>query len=67
MVEGWKEIGGRKRGSSRRGRGGVDDDGNDDEWDGSESERELEQDAFERRGVLWAGNRLKIIKRMYDK
>jgi len=31
LVEGWKEIGGRKRGSSRRGRGGVDDDGNDDE------------------------------------
>ena len=52
---------------SRRGRGGVDDDGNDDEWDGSESERELEQVAFERRGVLWAGNRLQIIKRMYDK
>jgi len=48
LDEGWKEIGGRKRGSSRRGRGGVDRDGNDDEWDGSESERECEQDAFER-------------------
>ena len=57
----------RQRGLSRRGRGGVDDDGNDNEWDGSESERELEQDAFERRGVLWAGNQLQIIKRMYDK
>ena len=43
IVEGWKEIGGRRRGSSRRGWGGVDDDGNDDEWDGSESEREGEQ------------------------
>jgi len=30
LVEGWKEIGGRKRGSSRRGRGGVDD-GNEEE------------------------------------
>jgi len=37
MVEGWKEIGGRGRGSSVRGRGGVDHDGNDDEWDGSEN------------------------------
>ena len=48
MDEGWKEIGGRKRGSSRRGRGGVARDVHDDEWDGSESEREREQDAFER-------------------
>ena len=44
-----------------RRRGGVDRDGNDDEWDGSESEREREQDAFERRSVVWAGNRLQII------
>ena len=43
-----KEIGGRERGSSRRGRGGVAHDGNDDERDGSESEREREQDVFER-------------------
>jgi len=53
---------------SRRGRGSVDDDdGNDDGWNGSESERELEQDSFERRGVVWAGSRLQIIKRMHDK
>jgi len=51
---------------TRRG-GGLDRDGNDDEWDGSESECEREQDAFERRGVVWAGNRLQIIKRMHDK
>jgi len=38
MVEGE-----RRRGLSQRGRGGVGDDGNDDEWDGSESEREREQ------------------------
>ena len=67
MDEGWKEIGGKKRGSSRRGRGGVDRDGNDDKWDGSESEREREQGAFERRGVVWAGSRLQIIKRIHDK
>jgi len=52
---------------SRRGRGSVDDDGNDDGWNGSENERELEQDAFERRGVVWAGSRLQTIKRMHDK
>ena len=50
-----------------RRRGGVDRDGNDDEWDGSESEREREHDAFERRGVVWVGSRLQIIKRMHDK
>jgi len=67
LDEGWKEIGGKKRGSSRRGRGGVDRDGNYDKWDGSESEREREQGAFERRGVVWAGSRLQIIKRIHDK
>jgi len=67
LVEGWKEIGGRKRGSSRRGRGGVDHDGNDDGWDVSESEREREQDTFERRGVVRAESGLQIIKRMHDK
>jgi len=41
MVEGWKGIGGRKRGSFRR--SGVHHNGNDDEWDGSENEREREQ------------------------
>jgi len=49
MVEGWKEIGGRKRGSFRR--GGVHND-NDDEGDGSESGREREQ----------AGNLLKKVR-----
>jgi len=37
MIEGWKEIGGRRRGSSRRRRGDVDHDGDDDEWNGSEN------------------------------
>ena len=46
---GWKEIGGRKRRSFRR--GGVHHNGDDDEWDGSESEREREQ----------AGNLLKKV------
>ena len=41
MVEGWKEIGGRERGSFRR--GGVHHNGHDDERDGSESERGREQ------------------------
>ena len=50
MVEGWKEIGGRKWGSFRR--GGVHHNGDDDEWDGSESEREREQ----------AGNLLKKVR-----
>ena len=39
MRDGWKKT---------RRRGGVDRDVHDDEWDGSESEREREQDAFER-------------------
>jgi len=43
----WKEIGGRKRRSSRR-------DG--DEWDSSNSGREREQDVFKRRGVVSAGS-----------
>jgi len=37
MIEGWKEIGGRRRGSSRRRRGDVGHDGDDDEWNGSEN------------------------------
>ena len=57
----------RQQGSSRRGRGGVACDVHDDEWDGSESKREREQDAFERRGVILAGSQLQIIKRMHDK
>ena len=39
LRDGWKKT---------RRRGGVDRDGSDDEWDGGESEREREQDAFER-------------------
>ena len=58
LRDGWKKT---------RRRGGVDRDGSDDEWDGSESEREREHDAFERRGVVWVGSRLQIIKRMHDK
>ena len=37
MIEGWKEIGGRRRGSSRRRRGDVDHDVDHDEWNGSEN------------------------------
>ena len=52
VVEGWKKMGGgRKRGPSRRGRGG---DG--DEWDGSEGGDN--QDVIERRGVVWVGSRV---------
>jgi len=52
VVEGWKKIGGgRKQGPSRRGRGGDDANGDDDEWDGSEGGGD--QDVFERRGVVW--------------
>jgi len=43
-----------------------DDDDDDDEWDGSECEHECEQDVFERRGAVWAGSRLWIMKRMHD-
>jgi len=57
VVEGWKKMGGgRKRGPSRRGRGGDDVNGDDDEWDGSESSGD--QDVFERRGVVWVESRL---------
>ena len=52
MVEGW-------RGSFRRKRGGVVHDGNDDEWYGSE-------DTFERRGNVWTGSHLRIVKRTHD-
>jgi len=34
MVEGWKEIGGRRPGSSKRQKGDID---HDHEWDGSEN------------------------------
>ena len=52
VVEGWKKMGGgRKQGPSRRGRGGDDVNGDDDEWDGSEGGGD--QDVFERRGVVW--------------
>jgi len=57
VVEGWKKMdGGRKRGPSRRGRGGDDVNGDDDEWDGSEGGGN--QDVFERRGVVWVGSRV---------
>ena len=57
VVERWKKmVGGRKRGPSRRGRGGDDVNGDDDEWDGSESSGD--QDVFERRGVVWVESRL---------
>jgi len=44
MVEGWLEE---NKDHLGEGRGGVDDDGNDDDgWNGSESEPEPEQDTF---------------------
>jgi len=59
LVEGWVE--------ENEDRLGVDHDLHDDEWDGSENERECEQDAFERRGVILTGSRFQIIKRMHGK
>jgi len=57
VVEGWKKMGGgRKRGPSRRGRGGDDVNGDDDEWDGSEGGDN--QDVIERSGVAWVGSRV---------
>jgi len=57
VVEGWKKMGGgRKRGPSRRGRGGDDINDDDDEWDGIEGGSD--QDMFERRCVVWVGSRV---------
>jgi len=57
VVERWKKMGdGRKRGPSRRGRGGDDVNDDDDKWDGSEGGDN--QDMIERRGVVLVGSRV---------